>query len=101
MEEGLGQGRRHDRQALGSAGAQGVDARQFDFQDLLIKEQQGVEGLILDADRNVPVHGQVGQEAFDLGGAYFLGVLREQPILLAWAGAAGIIGLGRAAGLIA
>ena len=67
-------GRQDEGQAFGPARAAGVDARQFDAEHLLIKEQQGEQGLVLGAGGDMAVDGQVGEEPLDLRRAHGAGV---------------------------
>jgi hypothetical protein len=56
-------------QALGAAGADGVEGLEVEAQDVAIEEEQGGQGLVLGAGPDVALGGQVGEEGFDLGGA--------------------------------
>jgi hypothetical protein len=48
-------------------GANGIDtARQRMVENALVEEHQGIRRLVLGCGRDVSVHGQVGQERFDL-----------------------------------
>ena len=47
-------------------GAQGVHLLEGLPEDLLVKEENGMESLILGAGRQLTVTGQVGEELFDL-----------------------------------
>jgi hypothetical protein len=48
----------------------GIESAKVDFQHLFVQEQQGMEGLVLRAGRDVPVHSQVREELLDLGSAH-------------------------------
>jgi hypothetical protein len=66
---------RHDHgQAFRPPGPHGVQPRQLDLQDLLIKEQQREERLLLGAGGDVLVDRQVSEERFDLGRSHVAGV---------------------------
>ncbi len=67
-------GRQHGGQPFGPPGPQGIEPGQCDPQHLLIQEEQGVEGLVLRAGRDMAVGRQVGQEALDLRGSQGGGV---------------------------
>jgi hypothetical protein len=53
---------------------QGVDPVERFFEDVLIKEEQSAEGLILRAGRAVSIAGEVREEAFDFGVAHLVRV---------------------------
>jgi len=57
-----------DGQALRIFRSDGVDVWQLDFQDFLIEEEQGGEGLVLGAGGDVFFDGEVGKESFDVWG---------------------------------
>jgi hypothetical protein len=61
------------REAFGSAGADGVEATEIDVEDLLVEEQQRVEGLVLGAGGDIAGDGEVSEELLDLGGAQVTG----------------------------
>jgi hypothetical protein len=65
----LGRGQDH-RQPLPPPRPHGVDAARIDLQDLLIQEQQGVEGLVLRACGHVPLDRQMAEELLDFGSAH-------------------------------
>ena len=64
----------NDGQTFILAGAQGVDAGQFDVQHLVIEEEDGLHGYVLGAGRDVTFDSEVREEGFDLGGAQVTGM---------------------------
>jgi hypothetical protein len=62
--------RQHHGQPLRTPCPHRVEAAEVDLQHLLVQEHQGIEGLVLRAGRDLPVHGQVGEELLHLGGAH-------------------------------
>jgi len=64
----LGQDHRKSLRLLGANGP--YDLTQGLLQDHLVGEHQGVEGLILGARGDIPIHREVGEEGADLGLAH-------------------------------
>ena len=59
------------RQALWPLGAnRALDASRLDLEHLLVKEEQGAEGLVLRRGRDLPFDSQVREEGVDLGRAH-------------------------------
>ena len=65
--------REDDRQPPAAAGANGVEGAEVEVEHVAVEEEQGGEGLVLGARRDVLVDGEVGEEPLDLGGAQVLG----------------------------
>src|SRR5262249_46096194 len=86
-----------DRQAGGPGGGPEAERAEVDLEDLFVEEDEGIEGLVLGADGNVPGDGEGGEEGLDVGGAEVggvSGVMEEDeaahPIDIAVLGAAGV-----------
>ena len=58
-----------DGEAFVFLGAQGLDAGEFDVQDLFVEEEDGVHGHVLGAGGHVFDNGEVGEEGGDVIGA--------------------------------
>ena len=59
---------------MGRRARQGVEARQFDAEHLLVEKQQGEKRLVLRAGGDVLVDGQIGEEQLDFRSAQRAGV---------------------------
>jgi hypothetical protein len=58
-------------EAFGSFGAGSFDGQvELDFEDIMVEEDDGAEGLVLSGGGDFTVDGQVGEEGFDLLGAH-------------------------------
>jgi hypothetical protein len=85
-------------EALGPFGRGEEDGVHLFGEDFAVEEEKGAEGLVLGGGGDVPLHGQVGQEGLDLGGAHLGGVafaVEEEeaahPIYVGLFGAVGIM----------
>jgi hypothetical protein len=75
VEQGgdLGQGE-DDGDVAGAVGADGVEVAEVDLQDVAVQGEDGRERLVLRAGGDVAMHGEMGEEGFDVGPGQVFGV---------------------------